>query len=131
MPPGDARPVHRGDDRLVDVEVAQHRFGAGAEAGAVVGARWPAGEQRDVVAEVAAGAERVVDAGDDRHPRVGVVAEPLPRVGQRVEVLEVECVAPGRAVDGDGDDVSRRLRSTVASSEIGMAADRYRPTLTA
>ena len=35
----------------------------------------------------------------------GVVAEPLPRVGQRVEVLHVERVAPGRTVDGDRDHV--------------------------
>src|SRR6185437_1222230 len=54
----DTRPVHRGDDRLVDVEVAQHRLGAGAEALAVVGPG--GGEQRDVVAQVAPGAERVV-----------------------------------------------------------------------
>ncbi len=32
--PGDARSVHRGDDRLVDLEVAQHRLGARLEAGA-------------------------------------------------------------------------------------------------
>ena len=53
------------------------------------------GQLRQVVAEVATGAERVVDAGDDGHPRVGVVAESLPGVGQGVEVLEVEGVAPG------------------------------------
>ena len=96
---GDARPVHRRDDRLVDVEVAQHRLGPRPELLAVVGSG--RGEQRDVVAQVAAGAERVVDPGEDRDPGVGIVTEALPGVGEGVEVLEIERVAAGRTVDGD------------------------------
>ena len=46
-----------------------------------------------VVAEVTAGAEGVVDPGDHGHPRVRIVAEALPRVGEGVEVLQVEGVA--------------------------------------
>ena len=69
-----------------------------------------------VVAQVTAGAEGVVDPGDHGHPRVRIVAEALPRVGEGVEVLQVEGVAPRRTVDGDGDDVvdaSARLRRVV------------------
>ena len=55
-PARDARPVHRGDDRLVDVEIAQHGLGAGSgTVSRVVGPRRR--EQRDVVAEVTTGAE--------------------------------------------------------------------------
>ena len=107
-----AEPVHRGDHRLVERPVAQHRARAVVEAVAVdLGEAFVGdlllelGDLRDVALEVRAGEERVADAGDDRDPRVVVGGEPLPRFAQQLEVLHVARVAGFRTVDRDPHDV--------------------------
>ena len=109
---GHAGPVDRRDDRLVELEVAQHGVGAVAQLAAVdlvdLAGRdllLQLGDLRDVGLEVGAGHEVAVDAGDDRHPVVGVVAEAPPGVGEVAEVVEVEGVAGLGPVDGDAGDV--------------------------
>lgn len=63
------------------------------------------GDLGDVGLEIGAGHEVAVDAGDDRHPGLVVVAEVLPRLGQIPEVVQVQAVAGFRSIDGDDHDV--------------------------
>ena len=110
--PGDARTVDGGDDRLVELHVAKHRFGAVGELAAVdlldlarADLLRQRRDLRDVVLQVGAGHEGAGNAGDDRHPEVVVVTEVAPRLGEVAEAVEVEGVAALGPVDRDDDDV--------------------------
>ena len=63
------------------------------------------GDLGDVLLEIRTDEERVLDAGDDRHPGVLVGVEPVPRLPQELEVLHVRGVAGLGPVDGDEHDV--------------------------
>ena len=109
-----ARSVDRGDDRLVDLGAAQHRVGAVGERVALhrggrarlefLGQR---GDLRDVGLQVGARHEGSTDAGEDRHPGRVIGFEPLPRLRELVEVLEVARVLGLWAIQGDEHDVLR------------------------
>ena len=105
---GHAGPVDGGDDRLVELDVAQHGVGAVVAAGSrrsrstLAGADLlrQLGDLRDVGLEVGAGHEAGRYAGDDRDPRVVVVAEASPRLGQVAEVVagRARSRASGRSI---------------------------------
>ena len=109
---GGAEAVHRGDHRLVERPVAEHRAGAVVEPEAVdLGEallRDLLLELRDlghVRLEVGAREEGLPDSRDDRDPRLVVGREPLPRLAQRLEVRHVGRVAGLGPVDRDEHDV--------------------------
>ena len=111
-PPGHAGAVDGGHDRLVQLDVAEDGLGPVVEPvavdlgdpGLLQAGREP-GDLGDVGLEVGAHAEVGTHAGDDRHPGVVVVAEPLPGHPQLGEVVHVQRVAGLGTVDGDPDDV--------------------------
>ena len=69
----------------------------------------PFGDDRDEALQVRPDAVHVADAGEDGDPRLVVVAEADPRVGELAEVLEVEGVPPLGPVDRDRDDATPLL----------------------
>ena len=126
---GHARPVDGGDDRLVELDVAEHGPGAVVEPAAVdlldlalADLLGQLGDLRDVRLEVGAGHEVAGHARDDREPEVVVVAEVLPRAGQVAEVVEVERVAGLGPVDGDEHDV---LVGGAAVGRVLLDMDRH------
>ena len=109
---GHARPVDRGDDRLVELDVAEDGLDPVVETVAVdlghAVLSHPVLHLRDlgdVRLEVGPDAEVLADPGDDRDPRIVVVAEALPRSAELREVLHIERIAGLWPVDGDQDDV--------------------------